>query len=52
LLRGVASEADALKIRGVRVINEDNVIPGANPSEYVFTRKTVTTNLFRLYFEP
>lgn len=52
LLKDIHSEADALKIRGVRLINEESVVPTDSPRDYVFTRKTVTSNLFRLYFEP
>jgi hypothetical protein len=52
LLKNIHSEADAVKMRGVRVINEETIVPGDSPNRYVFTRKAVTANLFRLYFEP
>ena len=52
LLRGVTTEAEALRLRGIRVLAEESVTPGATPDTYVFTRKLVTSNLYRLYFEP
>lgn len=52
LLRGMETEAEALRLRGVRVLKEESVTPSNSVNEYVFVRKTVTTNLYRLYFEP
>ena len=52
MLRGVATQAEALRLRGARLLSEESVTPSESPNAYVFTRKTATTNLFRLYFEP
>jgi Tol biopolymer transport system component len=48
-LRGLATEEQFLKIAGARLINENDVTPGANPSTYGFARAAARTNLFRVY---
>jgi len=45
---GFHSEQEIAKIRGVRVIDVADVVPGATPGTYAFSRQTVQRNLYRV----
>lgn len=45
--RGVESEAELSKLRGVSLLNEFDT-PGPTPQIYTFVRMTVKRNLFRV----
>ncbi len=49
---GFSSEADVARIRGARVINQDNVSPGVSPAHLLSTHRSAKANLFRIYLEP
>ena len=51
-MAGFTSEAEFAKIPGARLINEEYVFPGRSPDEYAISRRTVKTNLFRIYLSP
>jgi len=48
-LAAMSSEAQFAKIPGARFVDEQYLFPGRSPDEYVMSRRSVKTNLFRLY---
>jgi Tol biopolymer transport system component len=46
--RGITSERDLASVPGVRVISENDVVAGPNPSTYAFRRLTYSSNIYRV----
>ena len=47
-LSGLNSDADVLRLPGVRVLNEVNLFPGISESTYAFEKQFVQRNLYRI----
>ena len=45
---GISSAADAMKLAGARVIDQENVFPGLTPTTYLFQKVELQRNLFRI----
>ncbi len=45
---GIYSEADIVRLPGVKVIPQGGIAPGLTPSIYAFSRTTVQRNLYRI----
>jgi hypothetical protein len=45
---GLASNADAMTLRGARMIDKDALVPGSSPGVYLFQRLDLHRNLFRI----
>ena len=48
ILHGLPSEQEILKLRGVRAIELDDVVPGATADIYAYRRESVQRNLYRV----
>jgi dipeptidyl aminopeptidase/acylaminoacyl peptidase len=45
---GIGTFAEAMKLAGARVIDQDDVFPGPNPSIFLFQKTELQRNLFRI----
>jgi eukaryotic-like serine/threonine-protein kinase len=49
--KGFVSEGDFAQIPGARLIDQDNISPGASPNYFASARRSAKANLFRIYLE-
>jgi len=48
-IRGLATDEEFARIPGARLLNENDIAPGGDPSTYGFARASTRTNLFRIF---